>query len=793
MVEKRARALCARAKDLATIVEECSPSANPNLESKSIDVSSTLYIAGALDEKYSNLGKEWKALEPELKFAMVPDSGHALLTEAPNYVAHQISMFLLGTEKSRDRVEKEKSEPKDLLLFTVRELVKTKTTDTQVSETTDHRHPSSMDFEPFAIDINSGKSKQSKGVVGIGWGDKAKSNEQSRMQQRRGFIVQLLSSDGATVGIGEVSPLSGLHEESLKDAENDLERIKAALKGTDITLVPIINPMSVLALDGALGEYIDAFLNSINIRSLCSSVRAGLEMALISFSSHLLRKPVLDCLTQYAARKPAIQSVLPISGLIPRGKPQLDDVTCRYPSLKVKVGHQDASRDAASLSLSLHLSSKLRPDANRAWTEADALQFSTALDGLGVNLIDKIEFVEEPIQKVSGDWSLREQVQVLERWYRHSGLKYALDESIADLVEKHERDFVRIKDELIDSFDDVSGCAAVVLKPSLLGLELSLCIARIAHTDLGINVVFSCSFDSGVGLAYSAFLATTSDIISGLPANDLLPHGIGTFALLDGDTLSPSFGSYVNEKGLLGVASLSRSFFGLSLDEMKGSFPQLLEVSSPLPIENIEEYQASAATSSSGREISVVVSLPLPFSDDTACTRFTDLPQQSRWSPWLSSVAYIDADRESEWTLNVRGVKFSWRATSSVLEKPYKGIQWESISGLKNMGVVEFVPNEGEPDSCTMRVRMTIIAPRLLTALFPGASVFLEDFLRNKLLKWSLEMFRDVVKGDLALERGDMELGDALFGAVEGKANAIEATLSSPTSPVDNAGEENAA
>lgn len=43
-------------------------------------------------------------------------------------------------------------------------------------------------------------------------------------------------------------------------------------------------------------------------------------------------------------------------------------------------------------------------------------------------------------------------------------------------------------------------------------------------------------------------------------------------------------------------------------------------------------------------------------------------------------------------------------------------------------------------------------------------------------------MFRDVVKGDLALERGDVELGDALFGAVEGRANAIEATLSSPLS-----------
>jgi uncharacterized membrane protein len=171
--------------------------------------------------------------------------------------------------------------------------------------------------------------------------------------------------------------------------------------------------------------------------------------------------------------------------------------------------------------------------------------------------------------------------------------------------------------------------------------------------------------------------------------------------------------------------------------------------------------------------------LPLPFSNDTACcSRFSDLPQQSRWSRWLSSVAYVDAGREMEWTLNVWGVHFSWQAVSSILEKPYKGIMWESMSGLKNMGVIEFIPTAS--DSCTMKVRMTIITPRVVATLFPGASVFAEDFLQNKLLKWSLEMFRDVVKGDLALERGDVELGDALFGAVEGRANAIEATLSNP-------------
>jgi hypothetical protein len=48
---------------------------------------------------------------------------------------------------------------------------------------------------------------------------------------------------------------------------------------------------------------------------------------------------------------------------------------------------------------------------------------------------------------------------------------------------------------------------------------------------------------------------------------------------------------------------------------------------------------------------------------------------------------------------------------------------------------------------------MTIVTPRLLKPLFQGTSIFVEEFLRDKLLKWSLEMFRDVVKADLAIER----------------------------------------
>ncbi len=123
----------------------------------------------------------------------------------------------------------------------------------------------------------------------------------------------------------------------------------------------------------------------------------------------------------------------------------------------------------------------------------------------------------------------------------------------------------------------------------------------------------------------------------------------------------------------------------------------------------------------------------------------------------------------------VIGIEFRWKAMSTLLRSP-KGIKWESISGLKNKGLVEFV--EVSNNSCLMTVTMSMITPRILNLLFKTSKELVKEFLENKLLKWSLESFRDVVKADLALENGDAELGDALYGAVEGRSNAIEATLS---------------
>jgi hypothetical protein len=541
--------------------------------------------------------------------------------------------------------------------------------------------------------------------------------------------------------------------------------------------------------------------------SALQSVRSGLEMAILSMSSQLSGTPLPQALVishrlqRLRSSIPQSCGQLPISGLITRGEiatSRVMDIQRRgkeitFPSLKVKVGHDHPSKDAHYM-IQLKKSSsngrnlRLRADANRAWDIPAAKVFITELKRAaqdGNVALNDIEFIEEPLEKqvIDGKWSFIDQLAALETVTKGEGVRFALDESLADLAAIHNYVFDEIAHEMRNVFggDSVGQtcCAAFVLKPALLGLELSMRLAMLAQEEFGISIVFSSSFDSGIGLTYAAILASVSD--NSPHSSDLMKysHGLGTFDKLVGDTLSPPFESYVTDKGLLNVPSLARAIYGLSLDEMSD---RIGTVARTKPLKNFAvtstESDTYLATTSftSGRDITVSVSLPLPFSDRIASSRFTDLPQMSRWSPWLNSVTYLDeSPGMTEWNLSIRGVKFSWKAKSDILTNPRRGIRWESISGLKNRGVVEF--ERTTEDSCIMKLQMSIIMPYILVALFQGIPSVVQEFLQNKLLKWSLEMFRDVVKADLALERGDQELGDALFGAVEGRANALEEAL----------------
>jgi len=717
------------------------------------------------------------------KYVEVAGAGHALLVEEPQKIASVIRDFVSDETIKEDTIT-------DITQTTIQTHEDTPVL-TRLSQI------GNMEYEAFSITLGSNNGAK-EGVRGIGWGDSA--HHGSEIKRREGFIVSIASRDGMAVGVGEVSPLKGLHNESLDDSEHQLQLVKEFLvSGADEC--PEFDAAQVLSLNGSLARYINMIfgLAGIGEMSIAPSVRSGLEMAILSLSSQLYGVLLPQALAaNYLQRSRSMSRLsfgqLPINGLITRGQAQnpskSDEKKISFQSIKVKVGEEnkiDASHliKLSELSTNSKQHLRLRADANRAWDIDSAKAFVDELKRADNSVLEQFDFIEEPLemQTINGKWSLDAQICGLEAFVNDGGLSYALDESLADLVVTYDYNFDKIAIDLKKAFggdkSGQTGCVAFVLKPALLGVELSMQLAKLAQEELQMVPVFSSSFDSGIGLAYTAILAAVADASPYSNSLTRYSHGLGTFEMLGGDTLSPPFESYVNRDGLLNVASLSRALYGLSLDEMSNRLPTYKSASTTeeskqrLSTES-NTYLSTTSTTSDGRDITVSVSLPLPFSDGIASSRFIDLPQISRWCPWLNSVTYLDESPGlTEWNLNIRGVKFSWKAKSEVLANP-KGITWEAISGLKSRGVVEFEPTSG--DSCIMKVKMSIIMPYILVTVFQGMP-FVHEFLQNKLLKWSLEMFRDVVKADLALERGDQELGDALYGAVEGRANALEEAL----------------
>ena len=148
---------------------------------------------------------------------------------------------------------------------------------------------------------------------------------------------------------------------------------------------------------------------------------------------------------------------------------------------------------------------------------------------------------------------------------------------------------------------------------------------------------------------------------------------------------------------------------------------------------------------SSKRKIEIMSQVQLPFDAEIAYDAFADLPRQPSWSPWLSSVEYLNEGdvTVSLWTLKVLGFRYHWTAVATVQQRPHR-IEWESTSGLKNFGCVQFEPSHDDAAKTIMTMRMSFIAPRAVSALFRRSKA-LGHFVENKMIASSLDQFRTVV------------------------------------------------
>ena len=304
------------------------------------------------------------------------------------------------------------------------------------------------------------------------------------LERRAGLLVVIDDGEGHS-GIGEASPLPGLHAETLEEAAAQLLALAEQLEGTAI-------PDGCPALEGAFDRWLGG-------RGLHPSVRTGIEGAVLT----LLADRGGTDLPQLLAAKPA--ALVRLNGLLDGSMNAMLDSALLladqgYPSLKIKVGRRDPG-DEAELVLTVRAlvgpAVALRLDANRAWDLPTAEYFAERVAPAGV------EYLEEPLRDYND----------LADFVVQTALPVALDETL-----------LRFSPQAPPPLD---GVAALILKTSVLGgYEHALAWVRLARRER-LSAVVSAAFPGAVGLAL--------DVAFAAAFGGETDHGLGTAGAFSAD------------------------------------------------------------------------------------------------------------------------------------------------------------------------------------------------------------------------------------------------------------------
>jgi o-succinylbenzoate synthase len=302
--------------------------------------------------------------------------------------------------------------------------------------------------------------------------------ENSLMQwpSRCGLLLELHA--GSDRGLGEASPLPGYSSDTLEGAATALGSLDLGQLERSVSVENT-------------GEALESVANLLP-RGQCAA-RMALESAVLDLRGHQrdTSAPALLGAEPGAARALAWLVGAPNAGTLQTVRLAQQ---AGYDHFKIKLGkvgsREQEIASVCELRQALGAGPRLRLDANRAWSEAEA--------GLACKLLQTldIEFIEEPCRTFTRP--LGAQIPI------------ALDESLQG-----------IDAEDLGAHVKYCGAGIIVLKPMILG-GLSRCLQLGTRAAaLGLGVVVSHSFDGPVALAAAAALALA------LPtrfAQGLAPH-----------------------------------------------------------------------------------------------------------------------------------------------------------------------------------------------------------------------------------------------------------------------------
>lgn len=314
------------------------------------------------------------------------------------------------------------------------------------------------------------------------------------------WLVRLAGADGVE-GAGEVvlDPAAGPREE--RRAGELLDALVAELGGADdadgaddpdgADIDRLEDALARLDAEGAVGR----------------AVRAGLETAWLDLRAQRAERPFWSTLAEAAHGSIAVNATIGALDPDRAARAAAEAVRAGFACLKLKVGGEatvgELVERVAAVRAAAGAETKLRLDVNGAWDADRAIAWLAALAPFG------IEYVEQPVPADRPD--------ELARVRRSAAVAVAADEAI----------------------DGLGGARAIlaadaadvlVVKPGRVGGPRAA--RRIAEeaAAVGVLVVISSLFESGVGLAAALHLAAT------LP-DPSWAHGLATADLLVSDLL----------------------------------------------------------------------------------------------------------------------------------------------------------------------------------------------------------------------------------------------------------------
>lgn len=287
------------------------------------------------------------------------------------------------------------------------------------------------------------------------------------LSHREGLIIQIGAEDGS-VGFGEVSPLPGVSRESLDDCTKQLTKLKKKI----LNCLP---PPHLEKLDGKFEKW-------FKDDRLSPSVEFGIETAILSLLANSRHTSLCQLLAHAHHETP--HEKVRLNGLL-QGPTVIEAqakemLTKGFQAIKMKVGGTNIQDDIAAVRkmiAAIGPNAMLRLDANQKWNLKDAIAFAGQVEYAA------IEYIEEPFKNV----------EEIPEFYATTMIPVALDESVR-----------------ASKFEDLKGLDGVevfVLKPTLLGGIEKLWQLTARAKSLGITVVISSSFESGIGLLTLAHLS----------------------------------------------------------------------------------------------------------------------------------------------------------------------------------------------------------------------------------------------------------------------------------------------